>query len=252
MLTELLNIEVFSLLLVFIRLSTALFIFPGFSSAFIFPRFRLFVAFAMSFVVVAMVQEAIPPLPASVIELFLLIFKEVVIGIVIGLFPQFLMVALDFAGSMMGHSVGFSNASAFDPTSNTQSTVIGSFLSLLGLILILSMDLHHLMLAGLFDSYRLFVPGQPLPWGDFTSFFSMYLAKSFLIGFQISAPFFLLAILFNVGTGVISRLMPRLQILFIMMPVQVYLGLALLFLALPVCMALYMSYFEESIVILLQ
>ncbi len=247
MLINLLATEVFTYALVFIRISTALFLFPGFSSAFVSPRIRLFIGVGITMAAVGVVKVYLPEMPEKPFDLFYLIFREVAIGAFIGLFPQFLMAALDFAGSIMGFSVGFSNAQTFDPTMNTQSTIISSFLSFLAFTLIMVLDLHHVMIAGIFDSYTLFPAGEPLPIADFADFFRQYLNKSFHIGFQIAAPFFLLSVIFNVGTGVISRLMPQLHILFIMMPLQIYMGLGLLFLALPVCLMAFMRYFENSL-----
>ncbi len=196
---------------------------------------------------VGMVRHYLPEMPDNYTDITYLIFREIVIGAFIGIFPQMLMAALDFAGSIMGHSVGFSNAQTFDPTMNTQSTIISSFLSLLAFTLIMILDLHHTMIAGVIESYFIFQVGQPLPFGDFADFLRQYLSKSFHIGFQIAAPFFLLSVIFNVGTGVISRLMPQLHILFIMMPLQIYLGLGLLFIGLPICMGAFLMYFDQSI-----
>ncbi len=247
MLITLLSTEVFAYALVFIRISTALFLFPGFSSAFVPSRVRLFIGLGITMAAAGLVKVHLPEMPDSNMEMAYLIFREVVIGAIIGLFPVFLMAAIDFAGSIFGYSVGFSNAQAFDPTMNTQTTIITSFLSLMVFTLIMVLDLHHVMIAGIIDSYTLFPPGEPLPWGDFSEFHRKYLNKSFYIGFQVAAPFFLMSVIFNVGTGVISRLMPQLQILFIMMPLQVYLGLGLLLLALPICLSVFLSYFENSL-----
>ncbi len=247
MLINLLATEIFTYSLVFIRISTALFIFPGFSSAFVPSRIRLFIALGITMASMGLVKIYLPAMPDNLIDLSYLIFREVAIGAFIGLFPQFIMAALDFAGSIMGHSVGFSNAQAFDPTMNTQSTVISSFLSFIAFTLIVVMDLHHTMIVGVMESYTLFPAGEPLMFGDFADFLRKYLNKSFHIGFQIAAPFFLMSVIFNVGTGVISRLMPQLHVLFIMMPLQVYLGIGLLFLALPICMMAFMLYFEQSL-----
>ncbi len=251
MLINLLTSEIFTYALVFIRISTALFVFPGFSAAFISPRVRLFIGIGISMAAIGMVRTYLPAMPDNILDLFYLIFREIAIGAFIGIFPQILMAALDFAGSIMGFSIGFSNAQSFDPTMNTQSNIIATFLSFMAFTLILVLDLHHLMIAGIIDSYSLFPAGEPLPVGDFADFLRQYLNKSFYIGFQIAAPFFLMAVIFNVGTGVISRLMPQLQVLFIMMPLQVYLGIGLLFIALPILFSVFIMYFEESLLSLL-
>src|SRR3546814_14126965 len=76
-----------------------------------------------------------------------------------------------------------------EPTVSTESPVTGTFLSMLGLVLIFTVELHHLMLSGIVESYRLFVPGDLPPIGDFAASVTRIVAESFRIGLQLSAPF---------------------------------------------------------------
>src|SRR3546814_9286602 len=61
---------------------------------------------------------------------------------------------------------GLANALTNDPTAAQQGSITGSFLTMLALLIILVLDLHHVLLRGIIESYQIFVPGQPLLVGD--------------------------------------------------------------------------------------
>ncbi len=103
-------------------------------------------------------------------------------------------------------------------------------LSLLGLTLVLTSDLHHLALAGIRDSYVLMPPvGMPAT-GDAAAFAVQAVTRGFTLAVQISAPFIAFGILFNLGLGVLSRLMPQMQVFFVATPAAILIGM-LVFLA---------------------
>jgi flagellar biosynthetic protein FliR len=102
---------------------------------------------------------------------------------------------------------------AVDPTQNQQGVIVGNFLSVLGITLIFATDLHHLVIAGLNDSYTIFQPGEMPIVGDVAQHITRIIATSFRIGIQLSAPFLVFGLLFNLGLGVLSRLMPQFLLL---------------------------------------
>src|SRR3546814_15333484 len=76
MLAELLPQQAFALLLVFVRLGSALMLMPGFGESYISPRIRLLLALAMTVVVHPVLPNVLPALPDSPFALFLLIFDH--------------------------------------------------------------------------------------------------------------------------------------------------------------------------------
>ena len=54
------------------------------------------------------------------------------------------------------------------------------------------------------------------------------MAQGFGIAVQIAAPFIVFGIIFNLGLGVLSRLMPQLQVFFIGVPATIILGFFIL------------------------
>ena len=102
----------------------------------------------------------------------------------------------------------------------------------------------HLLLMALIDSYTLFVPGQAPPIEDFADLFTRIVSQSFALGLQLAAPFVAIGIVFYVGLGLMSRLMPSMQIFFIAIPLQIMLGMLVLTIALPIIMHWFIRAFE--------
>lgn len=244
---KLLSLEIYHFLFVFARLSAAFLFMPFFASKYIPARIRLIFALTLSVLLTPLLSKLMPPAPESILELFRLLLIEVTAGLFLGLFPFFLLVAIDLIGTSASQATSFSNATAFDPTTNVQSTVLTNFLMLIAILLIVVTNLHHVMLGSVIASYGLFPPGQALLVGDMTKMLGQTLTTAFNYGFQIGSPFIIMMVLLYSSMGVMSRLMPQLNIMFIVMPLQVYLGLALLLISLPLMMYWFLRYFEDNV-----
>lgn len=245
--TQLLNLEVYQFIFVFLRVGSAIMLMPGFMTSYINSRQRLSIALAVTLVMVPFLSSHLPPAPTDFLEFIRISLFEIAYGVFLGVVMQFLYSALNLVGNIAGQAIGFGNAQIFDPTFQTQTIVIETFLSIIALTIIFITDLHHLMLSALADSYTLFPVGNPLPVGDFSNFLSETLNKSFIMGFKIGSPFIAFTIIFYVGMGLVSRLMPQLNIFFLSLPLQIYLGLGLLLLTTPMMILWFTKYYEEGI-----
>ena len=122
--------------------------------------------------------------------------------------------------------------------------LIGAFLSMLAIALIFATDLHHVALSAVHDSYMIFTPKEPLMFGDTAQMVIDTVAGAFVVGVQMSAPFIVFGLVFNLGMGILSRLMPQLQVYFLAMPATVGIGLILMALLITMMMGLYLTHFE--------
>jgi flagellar biosynthetic protein FliR len=145
---------------------------------------------------------------------------------------------------VVAQQLGLGFVTAVDPTQNQQGMLVGNFLALVGVTLIFATDMHHLVIAALNDSYRLFQPGEIPALGDMAQHITTVIATAFKIGIQLSAPFLVFGLLFNLGLGVLSRLMPQMQVFFIGMPLTIILGLLLLLIVLGAMMGVFVHYIE--------
>ncbi len=201
--TELLNLNLYHFLMVLLRVGSALSLMPGFMTSYVNTQVKLSVALAICIVMMPVIAPHLPPQPGDVLTMFSYILSEITIGVFLGVIMQILYTSLALAGNLAGQAVGFSNAQIFDPTFQTQTIVLETFLNIVALTVIFLTDLHHLMLSAVVDSYHLFPVGSTLPWGDFAKDVSQTLNDSFVMGFKIGSPFIAFTIVFlrRYGTG---------------------------------------------------
>ena len=163
------------------------------------------------------------------------------IGAVLGLSARLIISSLQIAGSVIAQQLGLGFVTAVDPTHGQQGVLVGNFLAMLGVTLIFATDLHHLVIAALDDSYKLFAPGEIPLLGDVAALTTRTVATAFRIGIQLSAPFLVFGLLFNLGLGILSRLMPQMQVFFVGLPLSILLGLLILMLVLGAMMTVFLG-----------
>jgi flagellar biosynthetic protein FliR len=208
-------------------------------------RMRLGFALAFTFVVFPLLSGVIPAMPADLAGIAGLVFHELAVGLIIGAIVRITVMATQVAGSIIAFQVGLSGALAADPTqAGVQSAIFASFLSFLGVTLIFATDLHHLALAAVYDSYMVFSPTDPLMFEDAMQMAIRTVAGAFAVGVQMSAPFIVFGLVFNLGAGILARLMPQLQVYFVLMPANIILGILLFAILLVMMMGWYLSAFE--------
>jgi len=247
MLQELLPATIFAVLLVFVRMGGALMFLPGYGESYVSARVRLLLALLVALVVTPVLRAELPRQPESVVLLALLLFGEFLIGAFIGGMARIMMSALTTAGMTIAYMSTLANAMVNDPAAAQQGSIFSAFLNITALVTIFALNLHHTMLAALMDSYILFPPGQPPPLGDFADIASQVVARTFVVALQLASPFIVVGLIFYLGVGILSRLMPQVQIFFVAMPLQILKGLWLMLLTLPVMIAWFIGAFEDTL-----
>ena len=248
MLTDLVIEEVFVFLLIFTRFGTALMVMPALGEGLVPARVRLLLALLVTGLMVPVLGNQLPQtVPEAPLELFFLIAVEFVIGLMLGLSARLLLTAMDVAGTLISFQMSLSNAFAFNPAMANQGSLVGSLLTILAIVLIFVTDMHHLFLMAVASSYSMFPPGVFPDVGDAANMVARLVAHSFTVGLQLAAPFIILGLTFYAGIGLLARLMPQVQIFFIAIPVQLFLGIVVLTLALSGMMLFWLGEFEDAL-----
>lgn len=242
----------FGFLLIFVRLGTAMMIMPGLGDSFVPQNIRLYMALGLSLVISPLIMSHIPsPVPGMSMMLSL-IGVEFVVGLMIGTVSRMLMTALDTAGMVISSASGLANAQVFNPSMAAQGSVIGAFLSVTGVLFLFGSNLHHVLIYGLVESYDMFPVGGVPDVGSMAELMSRALSVAFLTGFQLSIPFVVLSLMLYILMGVLSRLMPQLQVFILALPVQIILTLLVLSLTLSSMYLFWAAKFEEGLMYFLK
>ena len=237
----------FAFILLFARTGALSMALPGIGSQMVPPRIRLVFALALSLILYPLVSKVFPDLPTSLFGMISAVVSEVLIGLGIGFSVRIIISSIQVAGTAIAFQTGLAFAQNVDPANGTQSSLFGTFLSILSLALIFSTDMHHLLLSAIHDSYILFKPGSALPTGDFAQVGVQTVSRGFRIAIQLAGPFLVFGLIFYLGVGVLSRLIPQVQVFFLAMPLNITLGFVLFMLLISTLMLWFLDYVGEAL-----
>lgn len=230
-------------MLVFARIGAMVMLLPGLGESNIPMRIKLSAALLLTLIMLPLHRSAYHVDMTSMAGLLVLMLHEIVIGVVLGATARVTLSALQVAGSIIAQQMGLGFVSTVDPTQGQQGLLIGNFLTLLGVTMLFATDSHHLVIAALDDSYKVFSPGEIMSSGDVASLATTAFTVAFRIGLQLSAPFLVFGLVFNIGLGVLARLMPQMQVYFVGVPLSILAGFLILALVLAAMMGTYLDYF---------
>lgn len=244
--------QIYTFILLFVRVGAALMTMPTIGDSFIPANVRLFFALALSVIMTPAMQHVIPDVHQIGSRFMLLVVMEGVIGFFIGTVARILITALDVAGMLISMQTGLANAQVFNPGMATQGSIIGALLSVTGVVLLFATNMHHLLIYAIYDSYVAFPPGALPESGGMAHMIAMTLSKSFAIGFQLAVPFIVVALLMYIGMGVLARVMPQIQVFMLALPLQIMMGLIMLLLTISSIFLVWLHYFQDGMTFFLE
>ena len=230
-------------LLVFARVGAMVMLMPALGEENIPMRVKLSIALLLTLVLLPLHRSAYHIDMTSLSGLLVLMLHEIVIGIILGATARVTLSALQVAGSVIAQQMGLGFVTSVDPTQGQQGVLVGNFLTMLGITMLFATDSHHLVIAALSDSYKIFAPGESMLTGDVASLATQAFAAAFKIGLQLSAPFLVFGLVFNIGLGVLARLMPQTQVYFVGAPLSILAGFLILSIVLAAMMGTFLDYF---------
>ncbi|MBM6618430.1 flagellar biosynthetic protein FliR [Bacillus suaedaesalsae] len=240
-------VKISAFILILVRVTSFFVTVPIFSYRTIPAMHRVGMAFFLSWIMYYTVE--IPSLQLDEFYI-LLILKEIAVGLSIGLIAYIIMSAIQSAGGFIDFQMGFAIANVVDPQTGAQSPLMGQFLYIVSLLFLLSVNGHHLLIDGIFYSYKMIPLDQIwVPFGDeqllnhmIKTFNSM-----FIIAFQMSMPLVGSLFLIDVALGIIARTVPQLNIFVVGMPLKIGAAFIMLIVLMSVFFMLVGNLFEQAL-----
>lgn len=158
---------------------------------------------------------------------------EVLVGMVLGLGAAIVVGAAELAGEYIGISTGLSGAASIDPVTFQQTPTIATFLRLTALALLLTFDLHLVLVDALVSSVRAAPLGGGLALADGAREVARTAGPVFVAGLRLAAPVMVAMLVLNAALGVLSRAAPQLQVMSVAFGLQTGVGLVVLGATLP-------------------
>lgn len=218
-------------LLVFIRVSAMLFVFPVFSA----PQIPRMVRFGLSGLIAFMIYRTVPAIApvTNISDLIMGVVSQLALGMIVGFVASLTFAGIQFAGEIIDLQIGFAVANVISPTTQQQVTIIGEFELALATLLFLVTDAHHLLIQGIAGSFNL----VPLPFINLdpsvAANTAIFLSQAFTIVFKIAAPVAVALFLTNVGLGFMARVAPQMNVFVVGFPIQIGVGLVMLAISIP-------------------
>ena len=232
-----------TIVLVLVRVSGMLAMVPIFSQQQLPRTLRFGIGLLFTFFMVATVPT-IEPMQLG--PLTVAVLAQLFVGLVFGFVAYLLFTGVQFAGQIIDLQMGFAIANVINPQTSQSVTIVGEYELTLATLLYLTINGHHLLIAGMARSFAL----VPLPYaatpdlltGDVMGFFT----GALLVVLQIAAPVAISLFLVNVMLGLMARVAPQMNVFVIGFPLQIGIGLVMLIVSIPLLGAVFPGLVDQS------
>jgi flagellar biosynthetic protein FliR len=181
-------------------------------------------AFVMALLIFPIIRQTLPELPTDSISLVILIIRETLIGVTLGILSQSIFAAVEFCGQLVGIQIGFSMVSLFDPTMGGQISVIAVFQSMLATLLFMTLGVHHFFIRAIVESYQLLPLGGWHMSGPLLQFMTSVMTGMFVLAMKLAAPVMVAILATTVVLAIMSRIFPQMNVFIISMPLNIGIG----------------------------
>ncbi len=212
-------------MMIFARIAGTLSLAPIFGHKSVPVRVRLFLALAITMVVVS-VRPYTPLDYTTILGFTAILVKELVVGLTIGFLASATMNIIAMAGEFIDREIGFSMVSNFDPTVNNSITITAELYNYTILLILLCSNLHYFFITAVVDSFNVIPIGKAI--FDSDAMYSIaleYITQYFIIALRISLPMFVSILLLNVILGILAKVAPQMNMFVIGMQLKVLAGL---------------------------
>lgn len=223
----------YAFLLVFLRCSAMLLVSPMFGAQNLPLQIRIFATMALAAVLTFVAKAQIGPPPQDLYSFAMAVGHELVAGLLIGSFISLVLQGAQMAGAFIDLEMGLGMSQTLNPISGVPVTVMAQFKYMLGLVIFLSIDAHHVMLRLFVSSYH----SMPAPTvgmlpGLQSSFIDLVTQLS-LLALQVAAPVVAVSIIVDAALGVIGKAVPQMQVYLVGIPAKILIGMLALSIGLP-------------------
>jgi flagellar biosynthesis protein FliR len=233
------DFEIFFLVL--IRVSVLLFLFPFFNSRLTPVMVKAGMAFLISFALLPIIEKPTVQLGGDLFSLLRLIGAEFVLGLCLGMMVQLFLEAIRIMGQLIGFQAGFAVASMLDPQSGTQASILANIGYFVAITLFLVLNGHHILIGAVKDSFSVVPLGaislsQPV----YTKILKTA-GDMFLIALKMGAPAVAALLFTQVVFGLVTKLIPQMNIMMVAFPIQTAVGLIFF----GVCLSLLLPFMQR-------
>jgi flagellar biosynthetic protein FliR len=211
--------------LIFIRVSVILFMLPFFNARAIPVLSKAGLAFLMTIILVPVVDSDLIASPENLWGLAQIVLSEFAIGMILGLMTNFFFEGVRIMGQLVGFQTGFAITNVLDPQRAIQVSILSNTAYLLAVVLFLLLNGHHILIDAIRESFDIIKIGSIQ---INTQLFQKIIEMSgsmFIIGIKIGSPAIAALLFTKVAFGLVTKMIPQMNIMIVAFPVQIFIGL---------------------------
>jgi len=223
--------QVAGFFLVLARISPLFLLAPLFSSKMVPARARAVIAVALTVGILPVVQRG--PIDLSILGFGGLILKELLVGLAFAYALAAMFAAMQAAGALLDTLIGFSFGAMVDPVTGTQSTVLSQMYALFGVAIFITLGGDGWVVKGLARTYDAVPLSEAPAIGSMVQGAQVAFSGIFVSAFMIGAPVLIALIIVDAAFGVVSRVVPQMNIFAVGFPAKMIVGLVMIGASLP-------------------
>jgi len=194
---------------------------------------RIKVAIAMlSTIFFAMIIPS-PASADSIFSVILLLINEAVYGIALGLATMLLYSVVKISARIAERQMGMAMAEVMDPFTGERAQPIAMIMEIIFILLLLSVNAHHLFLQIISRSFEIFPPGSIPEIAQLTNGIVSAGSAMLMLALKMAVPFVAVFMILTVVLGILARIAPEMNILFLSFPLRIGLGLIMVIYFVP-------------------
>ncbi|MCR4997760.1 MAG: flagellar biosynthetic protein FliR [Butyrivibrio sp.] len=171
-----------------------------------------------------------PPEYNTVAGYTIIVLKEAMVGLLIGLSVTLCQQIAAFAGSIVDMQIGLSMVSIMDPATNQQITITGTIYSQYLTMALIVSGMYQYILKALVDSFTLIpINGAVINSDKMLEVLIGYMKDYTVIGFRICLPIFIITFITNVVLGVLAKVSPQMNMFSVGIQIKIIVGLMIMF-----------------------
>ena len=234
--------------LVLARMVSMIALAPIFGSGMVPVQAKIGLGFLISFIIFPIVSRDFPPIPPDLVMFAGLIIKEFLVGALLGLVGAVIFAAVQISGQIFGMQIGFGIVNVIDPLSDIQISILGQFEFLVAILLFIAVGGHQLLILAITNSYKYVPMGAFHMTPALNNQITGILDKMFVVGYKVGFPMIASIFIINAAMGVIARTVPQMNVFVVGLPLNIFVGLAVMAVSISFIAFVLRGYFDQVFV----
>ncbi len=241
---QILENKFFIFFFIFLRVLLFIYLFPLFGTVFIFNKVKITLALILALILTPIINFELPKLN-NLYTIFTVFLSEFLLIFVMVLIFRLILGGIQLGGELVGIQMGFGISQTIDPISGFSLPIISEFMYLIFFLFFFTFNFHHHLIYFLFETFQKIPPGSFSVSENLGTFLIKKASLIFEIGIKFLAPLLVFMLLIYIALGIIGRLIPQMNVLFVSFPLTIGLGLLFFGLTLTFFPKIIIHYIEQ-------